>query len=396
MAHSPPHVANPVQTFTEATHEEPVRILLVDDNPGNLLALQAVLEPLGQELVLAHSGPEALERLNEEEVALVLMDVHMPVLDGFQTVEAIRQRKRLAHLPVMFLTAIFRNHEAVARGYALGAVDFITKPFEPEFIRAKVGAFVLLYQHNERLKRHEHLLAEEIAARRTAEHSARIKEEFIAVLGHDLRTPLQVIILAAEKHERIPEVIQPCREVSQQTLLSANRMARLIDDVVDFTRSRLGGGIPIQPKYVDMAELCRVPLDELQAIHASSTLSVQVEGDVRGRWDPDRVLQVIANLLGNAVLHGDGVVEVALRGAGDVVTLEVHNGGLPILADKMEHLFEPFFPGGRRREGLGLGLYIVDQIVRAHGGRIDVESSETMGTTFRVYWPRGVSTAAAP
>ena len=370
-----------------------VRILLVDDNVANLVALESVLEPLGQELVLARSGREALEKL-DGDCALVLMDVHMPVLDGFQTVEAIRKRRELAHLPVMFLTAMFRDPESAARGYALGAVDFIMKPFEPEIIRAKVGAFVALYQHNERLKHSQRVLADEVAARKAAEQADRMKEEFIAVLGHDLRTPMNAIMLTAENLAVI-DAREPCREASKRISTSATRMSRMIESVVDFTRSRLGGGIPIKRELVDMAELCRAPLDEIRTIHPGATVDLHVEGNVEGHWDPDRVLQVVANLVGNAAKHGNGMTQISLRGTERTVILEVHNGGSPIPPDKMAHLFEPFYPGGRRREGLGLGLYIIDQIVRAHGGSIRAESSEATGTIFTVYWPRLVDLAAS-
>jgi len=372
--------------------DAPVRILLVDDNVANLVALESVLEPLGQELVLARSGREALSKISED-CALVLMDVHMPILDGFQTVEAIRRRRELAHLPVMFLTAMFRDPESAARGYALGAVDFILKPFEPEIIRAKVGAFVALYQHNERLKNTQRLLADEVAARKAAEQADRMKEEFIAVLGHDLRTPLNAIMLAAESHV-VSDALEPCRETSRRIKSSAGRMSRLIESVVDFTRSRLGGGIPIKRELVDMAELCRAPLDEIRLIYPSAIIDLEVHGNVEGHWDPDRILQVIANLVGNAANHGTGMTQISLRGSERTVILEVHNSGPPIPVDKMAHLFEPFYPGGRRREGLGLGLYIVEQIVRAHGGSIRAESTDAAGTTFTVYWPRLVDLAA--
>lgn len=376
---------------TPGDGHSPVRILLVDDNPANLLALQAVLEPLRQELIRARSGAEALEILNRQDCALVLMDVHMPALDGFQTVEAIRRRNELRHLPVMFLTAMFRDDKSAARGYALGAVDFIMKPFVPEIIRAKVGAFVALYQHNEEIKRQELRIAEEVAARRAAEVANRTKEEFIAILGHDLRNPLYAITMTAEKHGRAPQALEPCREASQRIGRSAQRISRLINDVLDLTRSRLGGGIPIERKPIDMAQLCRVPIEELRAIHPECQIAFQVDGDVLGAWDPDRVIQVIANLVGNAVKQGAaGGVRVALRGDGDFVDLEVHNFGDPIPPSRMENLFEPFQRGEHRGEGLGLGLYIVSQIVSAHGGTITVESKEADGTTFTVRWPRAV------
>lgn len=380
-------------SLTEPERDEPVRILLVDDNAANLFALETVLESLGQELVSAHSGAEALEKLNEQDCALVLMDVHMPILDGFQTVEAIRKRNELRHLPVMFLTALFRDSQSAARGYALGAVDFIMKPFEPEIIRAKVGAFVALYQYNQKLKRQQRLLATETAARKAAEAADRTKEEFIAILGHDLRTPLNAIILTAESHQQFADALDHCREAGKRIETSAGRMSRMIDDVVDFTRSRLGGGIPLDLESADMRVLCRAPIDELHIVDPTCKISVLTDGDTRGRWDPDRVTQVIANLVGNAVRHGTGVVSVLVTGTEDVVVLKVHNDGAPIPPDKMEHLFTPFHPGGRRREGLGLGLYIVEQIVHAHGGTIGADSSTAAGTTFTVRWPRGSTTS---
>lgn len=375
--------------------DEPVRILIVDDVPGNLVALEAVLQPLGQELLLARSGAEALELLDRHDCALILMDVHMPVLDGYQTVELIRKRQQLRHLPIMFLTAMFRDDASAKRGYALGAVDFVMKPFEPEMIRAKVSAFVALHQHNQRIKRQERRLASEIAAREAAERANGIKEEFIAVLGHDLRTPLQAILLTAEKHEHLSPAAEACRRDGMRIRTMAQRMERMIDQVVDYTRSRFGGGIPIAVQPVDMGELVRAPLDEIQAIYPRCAITLAVEGDTRGTWDPDRVAQVFANLVGNAARHGDGNVAISLRGADDWVVLEVHNGGAPIPIEKMEHLFEPFYTAGRPGS-LGLGLYIVEQIVRAHGASIRAESSADRGTTFTVRWPRQAAVDPTP
>jgi signal transduction histidine kinase len=367
--------------------DEPVRVLLVDDVPANLMALEAVLEPLGQELLLARSGSEALELLERHDCALVLMDVHMPVLDGYQTVEIIRQRPHLRHLPIMFLTAMFRDDASAARGYALGAVDFVSKPFQPDTVRAKVSAFVALHQYNQRLKRQERRLANEVAAREAAEQANHIKEEFIAVLGHDLRTPLQAILMTAEKHKLLPTASDPCRRDGNRIAAMANRMGRMIDHVVDYTQSRFGGGIPIAVKPVDMGELVRAPLDEIQAVCPQCAITLVVEGDVHGAWDPDRVVQVFANLVGNAARHGDGTIQITLRGDDDSVVLEIHNGGAPIPGEKMEHLFEPFYTSGGPGS-LGLGLYIVERIVQAHGASIRAESSADRGTTFTVRWPR--------
>jgi signal transduction histidine kinase len=383
---------------SDPARDEPVRILLVDDNAANLLALQAVLEPLGQELVVARSGMEALELLGHQEFALVLMDVHMPVLDGYQTVEAIRERDELRHLPVVFVTAIFKDEDSAARGYSLGAVDFITKPYVPEVIRAKVSTFVMLTQHQRERAAHERRLAEEQAARAAAELAARSMEDFIAILGHDLRNPLNAIMMMAEQHGARHDAAGECAQFGERIARSARRMNRLIGDLVDFAKSR-HGGIALDYQDVDMCEVARVPLDELQLIHPRQRVELRTSGDVRGEWDPERVNQVLANLLDNAFKYGGGSIEVTLEDRGDRIAMEVHNDGTPIPADRLEHVFEPFERGRPGPQGLGLGLYIVDQIVKAHGGTIRVSSTWAAGTTFAIEWPRrqpSAATSAAP
>jgi signal transduction histidine kinase len=373
-----------------------VRILLVDDNRSNLIALEAALEPLGEELILASTGTEALELLAVHEFALVLMDVHMPILDGFDTVERMRKSTQLRDLPVLFLTALFRDQSSVSRGYALGAVDFIFKPVEPDVIRAKVAAFAMLYRHTERLKRQAHRLADEVAGRARAEHANRVREEFIAILGHDLRNPLGAILAAAERHGEAGAAAS-CVEVCRQITRSANRMSRLIDDVLDLARSSLGSGIPIARQPIDLGELAMVPIEECRAT-SRSEIELVTDGDVTGAWDPDRLIQVIANLVANAMKYGlrGAPIRVAVTGRTDDVILSVHNLGAPISEAKLARLFEPFQRVDDRREGLGLGLYIVAQIVRAHGGTIAATSTAADGTTFTVTLPRrGPPDAAA-
>lgn len=372
-----------------------MRILLVDDNSANLLALQAVLEPLGQELIAARSGAEALALLSSQEFALVLMDVHMPVLDGYQTVEAIRKRDELRHLPVVFVTAILKDDQSAARGYSLGAVDFITKPYVPEVIRAKVGAFVMLYKHNRQLQEQERKLADERAARAAAERATKTMEDFIAILGHDLRNPLNAIMMLAEQHGMRSDAADECRALGERIARSARRINRLIGDLVDFARSR-HGGIALDYQPVEMAELARVPVEELQTLHPRRHIELRVAGDLRGEWDPERVNQVVANLLDNAFKYGDGSIDLSLEGRSRDVVMRVHNAGSTIPPEKLEHIFEPFAKGLLGPRGLGLGLYIVKQIVRAHGARIEADSNPDAGTTFTIEWPRHPPAAALP
>jgi PAS domain S-box-containing protein len=225
--------------------------------------------------------------------------------------------------------------------------------------------------------------------------TARFREQFVGIVGHDLRNPLSAIVTAAQlliRHGSLPE--RHSRAVSR-ILSSGDRMARMIDDLLDFTRSRLGGGFPIARRRVDLAELCAQVIEELELAYPERSVELHRDGDAWGSWDPDRLAQVVSNLIGNALQHSpeNAIVRVDLRDRGDRVELETCNEGPPIPPEVLPHIFEPGRrgPSGRGRaasNGLGLGLYIVQQIVLAHDGSISVRSSHEEGTRFCVVLPR--------
>jgi PAS domain S-box-containing protein len=225
--------------------------------------------------------------------------------------------------------------------------------------------------------------------------TARFREQFVGIVGHDLRNPLSAIVTAAQlllRHGSLPE--RHSRAVSR-ILTSGDRMTRMIDDLLDFTRSRLGGGFPIERRRVDLAELCEQVIEELELAYPERNVEFHRDGDAWGSWDPDRMAQVVSNLIGNALQHSPetAVVRVDLRDRGDRVELETCNEGPTIPPEVLPHIFEPGRrgPSGRGRaasNGLGLGLYIVQQIVLAHDGSISVRSSQDEGTRFCVVLPR--------
>jgi PAS domain S-box-containing protein len=214
------------------------------------------------------------------------------------------------------------------------------------------------------------------------------RDLFIGILGHDLRTPLQAIHMAASMMLRsgvLPsELLKPASAVAR----SADRMEKIISDLLDFARGRFGQGIPIKPCDMSMESVCRRVVDELSLANPGRELSLDVQGQTFGYWDPERVAQVVSNLTSNAVTHGSGPVRVAVRENGQSVRLIIRNHGNPIAPDALPLLFQPFFSRTGDRKGLGLGLFIANEVVKAHQGRIEVTSSQEEGTTFTVVWPK--------
>ncbi|MFP2962151.1 ATP-binding protein [Myxococcus sp. 1LA] len=225
------------------------------------------------------------------------------------------------------------------------------------------------------------------------------REQLMAVLGHDLRNPLNAINASAFQLSRAEDLAPPERRAVDRIRKATARMGRMITDILDFARTRLGGGLPVALQPMDLAEVCQATLEELQVSAPERTLVFEASGDTRGSWDPDRVAQVLGNLVANALQHGQEnmPVCVTVRGEARDVVLEVHNAGEPIAGELLPRLFDPFKSApvttatqevARKKRSLGLGLYIVSQIVRAHGGRVEVRSNRDEGTTFTVYWPR--------
>jgi PAS domain S-box-containing protein len=223
--------------------------------------------------------------------------------------------------------------------------------------------------------------------------AAEFREQLLGIVGHDLRTPLATIAYAAATLLRRGSLNEPDARTVARIATSAERMAHIVDQTLDFTRSRLGGGIPISPGRADLAAICRQVAEEIELAHPGAQFQLSVEGDPQGTWDAQRLAQLASNLLVNAVQHGaqQRPVGVQVCGNGDIVELIVRNEGPPIAADLLPVVFEPFRRGhqsARAIGSLGLGLYIVRQIVVAHGGEVVADSTAADGTTFTVRLPR--------
>lgn len=227
------------------------------------------------------------------------------------------------------------------------------------------------------------------------------RERMLGILGHDLRNPLSAAVVGLSLLQRRADLAEEAREQVARIDRSAKRMLEMIETLLDFSASRFKGALPIAPVTADLHEVARAVTEELRAANPGCEIELTTHGDGRGRCDPARMAQVVSNLVGNALVHGarDEPVRVCVGGDADELSLVVSNGGTPIPAELLPVLFEPFRqgPGCRdasRARGLGLGLYIVKQIVTAHGGEIDVRSTAERGTTFTVRVPRSLASEA--
>ena len=229
----------------------------------------------------------------------------------------------------------------------------------------------------------------EVEQRRALE----LQQQLMGIVGHDLRTPLNAIAGSAALLARAPDLPTARLPAAQRIVSSAARMSGLVRDLLDYTRLRVTGGFAVEPAPVDLGEIARAVAQEVRSARPGSVIDLTEIGDLSGRWDPERIEQVLSNLIGNACHHGvtGAPVRVRLTGSADQVRAEVHNEGPPIPTEALPHIFEPFRRGPSDRHdaggGVGLGLFIVRSLVEAHGGTIEVKTGEA-GTTFAVLLPR--------
>lgn len=390
--------------------KSPVNVLLVDDQPGKLLSYQAILDGLGENLLTATSARDALDMLLRNDVAVVLMDVCMPEIDGFELAAMISEHPRCRNTALIFVSGVHLSDIDRLRAYGLGAVDYVTVPIVPEILRAKVSVFARLHRTTrelERLNRElegrvaertEELVRSNDALRQREERlreADRRKDEFLATLAHELRNPLAPIRSAAEllrmehlgeaQRTRAMDVID--RQVSH--------MVRLIDDLMDVTRIATGR-LVIKREIVDLRELVSRAIElarpriDAQRLRFTAVLP---EAPVNAEVDATRIVQAIGNLLDNSAKHteADGTIELELRTEGDEVMLRVKDDGAGIDPEMLPNVFELFAqarPGPGRHAGMGVGLALVRRIVELHGGTVTADSRGTgHGSSFVVRIP---------
>jgi signal transduction histidine kinase len=311
-------------------------------------------------LTFFRSGEEMIEQLQvgAPPSALVL-DWYMPTMSGLDVCQFVRTSFGATELPIIILTGT-SNREDLVAGLRAGANDYVTKPFDGEELTARLESLV----ERGRLEREQRDLA-------------AFQERFVAILGHDLRQPLNAFAIGTQMLLTQDLDAQHAKTV-RLLARASERMRRMIEDLLDLTRSRQGGGLPIHRRPASLGDVCRNVVEELQTSHASRDIVLKVLDECSGEWDRDRISQLCANLIGNAIEHGraGGPIEVSLESAGDNAILSVENDAERIAPDVMAVLFDPFRGARAGSKGLGLGLFIAQQIAAGHDGTLEVTSEE--------------------
>jgi signal transduction histidine kinase len=405
-----------------------VNILLVDDRPENLLALEAILEPLGQTLVRANSGPEALRQVLANDFAVMLLDVQMPGMNGFEVAEIIKSRERSRTIPIIFLSAISKEDAYVFKGYSMGAVDYVFKPFNPDVLKSKVSVFVDLFVKQGELQRQGELLRdsqkrelelehrtslleaearsaaklsqmnEELHRRQVAlEQAMGARNRFYASMSHELRTPINAVI--GYSTIMLDNIYGPLnvkqKEGLQRTLKAARHLLELVNDVLDLSKIEAGKiELSLQPvMFPALIEDLFVTVRPLADEYGSS-LSLDLEGEhFNIVSDPRRVRQILLNLLSNAIKFGEGKpIRVKCKQCMDKsAEIEVMDEGVGIAQEDISRIFEEFVQVSESKQpGTGLGLPISRRLAQLLDGSLTVCSKPGEGSTFRLTLPASI------
>ena len=399
--------------------QERVNILLVDDQPSRLLSYETILEDLGQNLVRAQSGEEALQRLLQDDFAVILLDVSMPGMDGFETAAMIHDHPRFESIPIIFVTGVHDSEFDALKGYRLGAVDYVSIPIVPEILRSKVSVLVELYMQRRELQRLNRSLAEANAtlqnekarelervnrnleqANAALRDADRHKDEFIAILAHELRNPLAPIRAAVDVMSLMSLEHSQLRWAREVIDRQTTHLSRLVDDLLDVSRiSR--GTIKLSRELLTVRTILDRSVEAAQPIISAHQHQLQIDcwddsAIVDG--DPTRLVQILSNLLNNAAKYMQTSGTILLKAGVEQshAVFSVKDSGIGLTSEALPKLFNLFSrvheDSGHLPSGLGIGLALVRQLVELHGGSVSATSAgPNLGSEFIVRLPLSTS-----
>lgn len=370
----------------------PVYFLLVDDLEENLLSLEGLLRRDGLVLLKARSGTAALELLLQHDVALAILDVQMPEVDGYELAELMRGTERTRRVPIIFVTAGAADRQRRFRGYETGAVDFLTKPIEPDILRSKASVFFELYRQRHQIAAQRDELKAYAEALTQAD---RRKDEFLATLAHELRNPLSPIRNGLDILRASPTAPNS-GEIHDMMDRQLSHLVRLVDDLLDVSRVTQGK-VELRKKQIALSEILKTAVEASNPLISAGRHELIVDLPDTEVWldaDLTRLSQVVSNLLNNAAKYTPegGRIVLSARRDREEALIDVSDNGIGIPSDMLPRVFDLFTQVrdnlARSRGGLGIGLALVKQLVEMHGGSIAAESAgPAKGSSFRLRLP---------
>lgn len=384
-----------------------IKILAVDDREDNLLALEVALQDCNYEIHMALSGEKAVQLTKENDYAAILMDVQMPVMDGFATAMRIRCEQRSKNTPIIFVTAIHRSERQEKLGYIAGAVDYLFKPISVEILKAKLGVFADLFYTNAENRRQAQLLSEAVFQRQEnifLKEAVNVREEFISMAAHELKTPLTPLNLQMQffskmyddgSIEKVP--LATLQRMIRTSVGQVERLNHIVSELLDVS-SLNAGHLQIKPAPMDLNLLIDDVLATFQSeiSRAKCEITKDFGLNMTGYWDRFRIEQVIINLLTNALKYGEGKpIEIRTFRQDGNAYFTIRDHGIGIAEEDHQRIFERFerAVSSKNYGGLGLGLYIACRVVRLHKGDIRVQSRLNEGAEFIVDLPLGQESA---
>ena len=365
-------------------------ILIVDDSPSNIFTLKTLLELNAFQTDSAKSGEEALRKVLRNAYALIILDVQMPGMDGFEVAESLSGNSATKDIPIIFLSAVNTDKKFITKGYSSGGIDYVTKPIDPDILLLRVKTFYRLYEQNRVLTEMQESLKKEIEFRKTAQLEAQSaskrKDEFMSIASHELKTPLASMKAYVQLLGRSLEKDNLAKPYVDRTLVQINKLNNLIVDLLDTSRIE-NGKMKFNESIFNFGKLLNESVDMMRQTYPDYEMIVTGENDALVMGDELRLEQVVLNYVTNAVKYSPDTkkLEIHVSIENNFLVVAVKDFGIGIPKSNQAEVFRKFYRvegSAHRFQGLGVGLYICSEIIQRHNGKCWLESEPGKGSTF--------------